>query len=522
MQIPAHYKKTKLEKEAERTRGDLVERLEWIDYENIIEKSKDSAEAIFLSTTRRHIEKFKKMMEIVFPEQHQGINQETWVVNLSSRTLTDAEERVLRRGLNFAPAPRKIPTMDIAAAIEAVARRMVNEEAADLRGSVRNILKKAKLPPPNLQKDERAAIKALKEDKNITILPADKGNATVVMDTSQYVEKVKDLLTEPVYEKVKKDLTPATERRVLKEIWEMERRKLTPKDLGKRLKPVASKLYGLPKIHKPQVPLRPIVSCIGSLTYHLAKYITSLISPLVGQTSSFIMNSQHFTESITDIHLQPTEVMVSFDVKALFTNVPTEEALQVIHRLLLEDESLGNRTELTADQITHLLDLCIRTTYFIYGGEYYQQKDGAAMGSPVSPVVANIYMERFEDLALRTTLAPRIWKRYVEDTFCVMEKRHTQAFLDHLNSVHPTIQFTMELENEGSLPFLDTLLTRREDGGVNIGVYRKRTHTDRYLHYTSHHPAHIKRGVVSCLFTGQGLWPEEKMLGGRSNTWIEF
>ena len=253
---------------------------------------------------------------------------------------------------------------------------------------------------------------------------------------------------------------------MLKEIREMERRELISKDIGKRLKPVASKppkLYGLPKIHKPQVPLRPIVSCIGSPTYHLTKYITSLIPPLVGQTSSFIMNSQPFTKSITDIHLQPTEVMVSFDVKALFTNVPTDEALQVIHCLLLEDELLGNRTELTADQVTHCLDLCIRTTYFMYGGEYYQQKDGAAMGFPVSPVVANylnIYMEMFEDLALRTTLAPRIWKRYVDDTFCVMEKRHTQAFLDHLNSVRSTIKFTMELENDGSLPFLDTLLTR--------------------------------------------------------------
>ena len=194
--------------------------------------------------------------------------------------------------------------MDITAAVEAVARHMGNEEATDPRGSISNILRRAKPPPPNLEKDERAAIKALKEDKNITILPADKGNATVIMDTLQYVEKVKNLLTEPVYEKVKKDPTQTTEKRVLKEIQEMERRKLIPKDLRKRLKPVASKspkLYVLPKIHKPQVPLRPIVSCIGSPTYHLANYITSLISPLVGRTSSFIMNSQHFTESIMNI-----------------------------------------------------------------------------------------------------------------------------------------------------------------------------------------------------------------------------
>ena len=63
--------------------------------------------------------------------------------------------------------------------------------------------------------------------------------------------------------------------------------------------------------------------------------------------------------------------------------------------------------------------------------------------------------------------------------YCRYRSADTQAFLDHLNSLRPTIQFTMELEEDGSLPFLDALLTRREDGGVNIGVYRKKTHTDR-------------------------------------------
>ena len=118
----------------------------------------------------------------------------------------------------------------------------------------------------------------------------------------------------------------------------------------------------------------------------------------------------------------------------------TGEALEVIHRGLSEDESLGDRTLLTAEKVTHLLELCLRTTYFSFRGEYHQQVDGAAVGSPVSPVVANIYMEMFEDLALRTaSQAPRIWKRYVDDTFCVMEGEHVSSFLDHLNSLRPSI-----------------------------------------------------------------------------------
>ena len=96
------------------------------------------------------------------------------------------------------------------------------------------------------------------------ILSADKGNATVVMDSSDY-EKMKSLLNDNVYRKMKKDPTPATERKVLKEVRQLEQEGLVPNELGRRLKPSASlppKLYGLPKIHKPDVPLRPIVSSI--------------------------------------------------------------------------------------------------------------------------------------------------------------------------------------------------------------------------------------------------------------------
>ena len=131
------------------------------------------------------------------------------------------------------------------------------------------------------------------------------------------------------------------------------------------------------------------------------------------------------------------------------------------------------------------------------------------MGSPISPVVVNIYMEMFEGLALKTKLAPRIWKRYVDDIFCVIEEMNAGLFLDYLKSLCPTIQFTMELEKDRSLPFLDTLLTHREDGSIDVKVYHKHTHTDRYLQYTYHHPLHVKRGVASCSYSiepGQWLW----------------
>ena len=387
--------------------------------------------------------------------------------------------------------------------MESAARKLESSEANDLRGRVCNILKKAKVPPPNMTAPERAAVRSLKQRSDIVILTADKGSATVEMDQSEYEKKIEDLLGDRVYQKFSKDPTSSTERKITKELKNPEQGRHISKALVNKLKPTASrppKLYGLPKIHKPDVPLRPIVSCIGSPTYQLAKHITSPITPLTGLTSSFVKNSQHFVETIGEERLLDDEAMVSFDVKSLFTSVPVDEALEVVQRRLEEDETLMERTELSPTHVTHLLELCLRTTYFKFQGSYYEQRDGAVMGSPVSPVVANIYMEMFEELALRTAEhPPRIWKRYVDDTFCVMKKTDVEGFLSHLNSLCPTIFFTMEQE-DGKLPFLDTLLHHKTDGSLDISIYRKPTHTDRYLHFSSHHPRHVKQGVVSCLF----------------------
>ena len=75
-----------------------------------------------------------------------------------------------------------------------------------------------------------------------------------------------------------------------------------------------------------------------------------------------------------------------------------------------------------------------------------------------------------------------------------------EELLTHLSSMRPSIRFTVEVEKDGRLPFLDTLLQRRDDGSLDVTVYRKPTHTDRYLDFHSHHPPQVKRGLVKCLF----------------------
>ena len=126
------------------------------------------------------------------------------------------------------------------------------------------------------------------------------------------------------------------------------------------------------------------------------------------------------------------------------------------------------------------------------------------MGSPVSPIIANIYMEFLEQQAIATApiqCKPRLWKRYVDDVLEIIKDGEVDNLTEHLNQVDQTgnIKFTHEQEKDGQIPFLDTLIVRKEDGTVKLLMYRKKTHTDQYLNFQSHHPLHHKLGVVRTL-----------------------
>ena len=125
------------------------------------------------------------------------------------------------------------------------------------------------------------------------------------------------------------------------------------------------------------------MASIGSPTYKLSKHITSILSPLAGKSDSYVKDSNHFVTEIKDIVLDESELMLSFDV-VLFTKVPVDEAVEVIHNMMLQDDSFA----LTPDRISELLEVCLGLTYFSYQGEYYEQREGAAMGSPVSAIIA--------------------------------------------------------------------------------------------------------------------------------------
>ena len=234
------------------------------------------------------------------------------------------------------------------------------------------------------------------------------------------------------------------------------------------------------------------------------------------QTSSFVKDSKDLMDKLQSIELQDNEELVSFDVSALFTSIPVNQALDVINKLIIQHQTdmefkskVGKAWyevagHLDREDVMHLLKVVLNNSVFSFQEKFYKQLHGAAMGSPCLPVVANICMEYFEKRALGPELplsfTINTWLRYVNDVLTIVKKGTQDSLLNHLNSIDPNTKFTIEPPNkQGAIPFLDTFLRTSGNNKIITSVYRQPTDTDRYLDFNSNHPKSAKHVVVRAL-----------------------
>ena len=335
-------------------------------------------------------------------------------------------------------ATKEPPVSEYISQIEKVCQQLKQGKAEELRGEIKQIFKKAQPPKPNITKEEAKAIQELKRDKDRVLLTTDKGVSMVVMDKEEYIQKSEELLHQPIYKELPSDPTTKHKNRLISILKNIKSEGGIDNTTYKRLYPTGAgspKYYGLPKIHKQGVPLRPIVSNRGSVTYESAKELAKILKPLVGKSPHHLQNNKDFLDSIKDIKITPEECIMSYDVSALFTSIPIEPAINIIEKHLKEDRNLHSRTNMKIQHIISLLIFCLNNSYFSFQGRFYQQTEGAAMGSPISPIVAYLFMEDLEVQAIRTSpTPPLLWKRFVDDTFTIIKKGDRNSFLQHLNS----------------------------------------------------------------------------------------
>ena len=192
--------------------------------------------------------------------------------------------------------------------------------------------------------------------------------------------------------------------------------------------------------------------------------------------------------------------MGSLDVDALFTSIPLDETISIcVGELFKDQNSVKNLTKV---DMKKLLNLAVKNTLFLFDGTFYNQIDGVAMGSPLGPSLANVFMCYHEKVWLDECpieFKPNFYRRYVDDIFVLFDSVNKfEKFKAYLNSKHKNIKFTSEIEVDGKIPFLDILVDRNGDE-ITTSVYRKPTFTGVYTHFDSFIPSVYKIGLLSTI-----------------------
>ena len=253
--------------------------------------------------------------------------------------------------------------------------------------------------------------------------------------------------------------------------------------------------YGNIKTHKPENPLRPIISQVPTPTYKLAKRLNDILQPYV-PTGHSIKSVDDFVDILRTN--RPSGVLASIDVESLFTNVPVLETIQIILGKVYDNRDPDLPPLKLERAILEKLLLACTTELPFRGpdGQLYLQKDGIAMGSPLGPLFANFYMSEVEAKTLRDkNIAPHIYCRYVDDVFVdVRNVEHLEALIEALKN-NSSLNFTYELNAQNKLAFLDVLVTAEQNRFVTT-VHRKGTDVGRCLSAKSECPLRYKTSVI--------------------------
>jgi hypothetical protein len=437
-----------------------------------------------------------------------ALDADSVIFNFSARQLTNDEKRVLKLGLDFGLPVFRLNYFNFFLMFEKLYSKLskfpiyqcVENAQDEFKNQLKLIaikffynFKPYKRSCPVFSKNDFTIIRRLREDTSIYITRPDKGTGVVLLNTTDYINKVKNIIDD----RTKFELVGIEEKKLVIKLED----KLNNAMRSLKAKGVISnefynsvhssgsqlgKLYGLPKTHKDGCPVRPILSACNTHNFQLAKNLVPILSNLaIGDYT--LKNSYEFTSMIRTMPNADSLLMCSLDIESLYTNVPVDEAIEIVLNLLYHSD-VETHVGLTRQQLAKLLSLALKDSYFKFDGQIYQQTQGLAMGSPLSPIIANIFLNDFEKVHLQNCpidLRPTFYRRYLDDTF-ILFKSNEQAenFFNFFNSRHNQIKFTKEDETDNKLAFLDVTINRRNDQFVT-SVFRKRTFTGLSTNYFS-------------------------------------
>ena len=480
---------------------------------------------------RTFIQKYHKMENIL---------KDSVVVNLSDHKLDKTTECALNKGLGFIPSTNRPNLMELDNDVARFHRRLqlhlffadepkddfgpdgktfipkstwmpkrlnpeISEFCDDLKQNIKKILQKR--AHPNISERERINLAKLKANKNLVIKPADKGGGIAVINTADYVSKINGMLADKlVYSPVLQDDSVQTKERadqllrlllMEKLITDKQFRFLTEFQVRTPL------FYGLPKLHKQDIPFRPVVSQINGPTSMINRLVDMVLTVAEKSIPFLLQDTTAFLNLIEkNKQIRAGDILLTLDVTALYTNIPQEEGVKLVCEYYEETLHLWKPGQIEVppipvEYLEILIKFILQNCTFEFNGKLFKQNFGTTMGASFSVKYANIYMNKLLTKIFTSYYQdkPEFVARLIDDIFTIWTygEDSLKAFLTFLNKYHDKIKFTAEYSTS-EVHFLDTVVYI-DSGTLKTRVYTKPTDKKQFLYFSSCHPEHIPKSI---------------------------
>lgn len=500
-----------------------------LDFSKTLKSKVSILEFAFIKNyTNHHLEVFRdktktvhdnKLKKLGIDNELEPCNPENVIFNFSSKSISARLKILLSFGLDFGLPVYKLDFYEYFLSFERLASILKNHTVAtpftfnEVKKSLHTLsykyfygFKPFKVFSSVFSKADVNAIKSFASDKSIIVSKPDKGKAVVIQDRDDYKRKMDSILSDSSKFKTVPTTISQTitklEDKINRFLSKLKKLEMISDSIYNELFVSGSLpgvLYGLPKIHKIGIPLRPIFAACSTPAYKLAKFLVPILSPLT--TNDYTLNNSYeFVETLKGFNNCNDLYMVSYDVESLFTNIPLYETIDICLNSLFT--SCTHVIGITKQLFKTLLELSVLNSYFVFNDKFYFQCEGVGMGLPLGPTFANAFMCYHESKWLAdcpSEFRPLLYKRYVDDSFVLFRSRsHADKFLDYVNNKHPNIKFTMETEKDGQLAFLDVNV-RKTLGKFETSVYRKPTFTGLGLSFFSFSSFRFKKSSITTL-----------------------
>ncbi|XP_044766438.1 uncharacterized protein LOC123322556 [Coccinella septempunctata] len=343
----------------------------------------------------------------------------------------------------------------------------------------------------------------LRDNEELIVLNSDKGSVTVIMEKQDYVQKMLAIINSNSFKELPMDPTQKIQTKCNKFVSLLETHKVITREKARQMRTYNSntpKIYGNPKIHKPDTPLRPIVSCIQAPTRYLSGYVAEILSMAYDKDNEyFIKDSFEFADLVNNLKVPPDHVVISLDVVNLFGNIQSELAIEAISK---KWNVIQEYTNIPKQLFMDILNFLMENSYFSFQGKFYLQIFGSSMGSDLSPIISLYVMDYLLDgTVAKLPFKLFLIKKYVDDLLLIAPANEITNIKTTCNSFNEHIQFTVEEEDENhSVPFLDTKVCRINNT-IKLDWYRKDITSDKFIHYLSDHPIKTKINTIKGMRT---------------------